>query len=115
MRPRAERTFALTATSASRSDLKSSKQVKTTSSLQTLSRPLVDSRASFALILRGYNVCLHPMYITELIAALQVIKAQYGDIEVVVPNQQSWRIQLTVVDDLDPKTAQPTGKIVQAQ
>lgn len=55
------------------------------------------------------------MYITELIAALQVIKAQYGDIQVVVTNQQSWRIELTVVDDVDPKTVQPIGKIVRAQ
>lgn len=55
------------------------------------------------------------MYITELITALQVIKTQYGDIEVVIPNQKSFQIQLTVVDQLDPKTLQPIGKAVQAE
>lgn len=55
------------------------------------------------------------MYITELITALQVIKAQYGDIEVVIPNQKSFQIQLTVVDQVDPKTLQTIGKAVQAE
>ena len=62
---------------------------------------------------------MHPryshMYITEFIAALQVIKAQYGDIQVIVPNQQSFRVQLTVVDQVDPSTAQPIAKVVMAE
>ena len=50
------------------------------------------------------------MYITELITELQVLKAQYGDIEVTVENQQSFRIMLRVIDEVDQKTLQPTGK-----
>ena len=55
------------------------------------------------------------MYITELISALQVIKAQYGDIQVTVTNQQSVQISLRVTDVVDPKTLEPIGKTVVAE
>lgn len=55
------------------------------------------------------------MYITELIAELQLLKAQYGDIQVTVTNQSSFRLNLAVVDELDPTTLQPTRKIIVAE
>ena len=55
------------------------------------------------------------MYITELIDALQLMKAQYGDIQVSVKDQQSFRIELRVTDLVDPKTLQPIGKIIVAE
>lgn len=55
------------------------------------------------------------MYITEMIAELQLIKAQYGDIQIMVNNQQSFKVTLSVVDELDPKTLQPIEKMVQAE
>lgn len=54
------------------------------------------------------------MYITEPIAELQLIKVQYGDIQVTVKNQQSFRLALTVLDELDPQTLQPIRKIIVA-
>jgi hypothetical protein len=55
------------------------------------------------------------MFIEELIEELQLLKAQYGDIQVMVKDQQSFRLTLRVTDFFDPKTLQPTGKIVVAE
>ena len=55
------------------------------------------------------------MYITELIAALLTIKVQYGDIEVTVKNQSFFQLSLTVIDEVDPKTLQPVGKVIVAE
>ena len=55
------------------------------------------------------------MYITELISALQVIKVQYGDIQVIVKDQRSFQITLQVIDVVDPKTLKPIGKAVMAE
>ena len=55
------------------------------------------------------------MYITELIGTLQVIKAQYGDIQVTVTNQQSYQLNLRVADVVDPTTLEPIGKTVVAE
>ncbi|MEQ1657634.1 MAG: hypothetical protein ABL896_02550 [Hylemonella sp.] len=55
------------------------------------------------------------MYITELIDELQLLKAQYGDIQVTVKEQQSFRLALKVEDELDPRTLQSVGKIIVAQ
>ena len=55
------------------------------------------------------------MYITELIGALQLIKAQYGDIQVIVKDQQSFQITLRVTDVVDPKTMEPIAKAVMAE
>jgi hypothetical protein len=52
------------------------------------------------------------MYITELISELQLLKIQYGDIQLAVKDQQSFRITLSVQDEVDPKTLQPIGKVV---
>ena len=52
------------------------------------------------------------MYITELISALQLIKAQYGDIEVTVKGYLPHVLGAHVEDVVDPKTAQPIDKIV---
>ena len=54
------------------------------------------------------------MYITELIAELQVLKAQYGDIQVTVKDQQSFRITLQVMDFVDPKTLLPVSTVIVA-
>ena len=54
------------------------------------------------------------MYITELIMQLQVIKAQYGEIQVVVKDQQSFEVTLSVQDEVDPQTLQPVSKVVVA-
>ena len=55
------------------------------------------------------------MYITELMTALQVLKVQYGDIQVTVKNQQSFQLTLSVVDEVDPKTLQPIRKVIMAE
>jgi hypothetical protein len=55
------------------------------------------------------------MYITEFIAELQLLKAQYGDIQVTVKNQQSFKVTLSVVDEVDPRTLQPIGKVIAAE
>ena len=55
------------------------------------------------------------MYITELISALQLIKAQYGDIQVAVKDQQSFQVSLRVTDVVDPKTLETIGKAVVAE
>jgi len=55
------------------------------------------------------------MYITELISELQILKAQYGDIQVTVADQQWFRMTLTVVDQVDSKTLQPIGKVIVAE
>ena len=53
------------------------------------------------------------MYITELLDQLQLLKAQYGDIQVSVDDQRSFQLTLEVKDLLDPKTLQSIEKIVQ--
>jgi hypothetical protein len=55
------------------------------------------------------------MYISELIDALQLLKVQYGDIQVTVKDQQAFRLELRVDDLLDPKTLLPVGKVVVAE
>ena len=55
------------------------------------------------------------MYITELVAQLQVLKAQYGDIQVIVKDQQSHDLHLTVIDEVDPRTLQPIAKVVMVE
>ncbi len=55
------------------------------------------------------------MYISEMIDALQLLKAQYGDIQVTVKDQQSFRLELRVDDLLDPKTLLPVGRVVVAE
>lgn len=52
------------------------------------------------------------MYITALIAELQIKMAQYGDIPVVTNDSQSFRLVLEIRDEVDPKTFQPIGKVV---
>lgn len=55
------------------------------------------------------------MYISEIITELQIIKSLYGDIQVTVKDQECFRITLEVRDEVDPKTLEPTGKVVVAK
>lgn len=52
------------------------------------------------------------MYITELLAKLELLKVQYGDIQVCVNNQQSFQLSCSVREEVDPQTLQPIAKVV---
>jgi hypothetical protein len=64
-----------------------------------------------ALDIRSNQTQENFMYISELIAALQVIRAQHGDIQVVVKDQSSFRIQPRVIEPISSDD-RPENKVV---
>lgn len=52
------------------------------------------------------------MLLSELLCELQLARARYGDIEVIIKDHQSFDLTLTAIEEVDPKTAQLAGKML---